>query len=190
MLYLCRVLGFITCRSNFSLLLSSPAGRKESKLLPKICKPLALMCAGRVLYNWRVFPIPLSEAPTRLFNSTVSTSAPSSRHLLGVLHDASITSQEQHVVQSGGEGVEIVGGDMQLGAVNRVEAAQSGSQAAQLGSTRDCKAWPQAGGPVDGPVIFRCSFQPSCEGLAYHCRTNPLLLDHVGSLYIGRQHAV
>lgn len=120
-----------------------------------------MMGAGRVLYNWRVFPIPLSEAPTRLFNSTISHAAASSRHLLGVLHDAAMTNQEQHAAQLGGEGVGEMDGDVQPGAEHGLEAAQVGRQAAILGSTRECRAWPQAGGPVDGPVIFRCTFQPS-----------------------------
>ncbi|BDA42797.1 beta-galactosidase [Coccomyxa sp. Obi] len=117
-----------------------------------------ILLNGRVLYNWRVFPIPLSEAPTRLFNSTISTAAASSRHLLGVLHDASLTNQKQHAAQPGGAGVGDAGGDMQPGARDGLEAAQVGRQAAQLGSTGDCKAWPQAGGPVEGPVIFRGYF--------------------------------
>ncbi|EIE24551.1 hypothetical protein COCSUDRAFT_46851 [Coccomyxa subellipsoidea C-169] len=97
---------------------------------------------GKVLYHWRVFPIPLSEPPTRALIKSTDSAHASARSPNGGLHDG-LPNTSQHAVKGSTVSLDSVDADRGL----------HGKEA-----DKECRAWPTTGGPSDGPVILRGNF--------------------------------
>ena len=100
------------------------------------------MGAGKVLYHWRVFPIHLSEAPTLPLTWTTTGNATASLMLASTgQHDEVADRWQDAVQQHLGSGGAVLAGRLQP----------------EMRAARECRAWPLAGVPSEGPVILRCA---------------------------------
>ena len=102
--------------------------------------------AGEVLYNWRVFPLHLDEAPV------ISLRKPDSRTggnaELAPDPDMDTDTQQERAETSRKELLQREGSLEQPG-------EQQGIKAASGSKEDECIAWPEDGGHPDGPVVYR-----------------------------------
>lgn len=106
------------------------------------------MGAGKVLYHWRVFPIHLSEPPTLPLIWTTKGNTTASPMLASTGQHNEVADRWQDAVQQHlGSGGAVLAGRLQP----------------EMRAARECRAWPLAGVPSEGPVIFRCA----CQSLTF-----------------------
>ena len=122
--------------------------------------------AGEVLYNWRVFPLPLDEPPVAALQQ---------RQARGASLDAAETWQLRRASQSGaaqpGRAVGSSEGLQQVQAETQGASPQRQVQAGVRASKDACIAWPEDGGLLKGPIVYRYAV---CSCSSEICLTAPV----------------
>jgi hypothetical protein len=99
--------------------------------------------AGKVLYNWRVFPISLDEAPLAAFASapTLQQHAQQQKQDLALLQEANEDDGRKTSAEAADEG--------------GLKSGGSGLGRKDGGVAEKCRAWPKEVHLLHGPVIHR-----------------------------------
>lgn len=113
-------------------------------------------CAGRVLYDWRVFPIRLDEAPVAALGQQDEAHAAGSAgaaRLLGESRQAMAVKHSADAQQ--GQAMEAREGMVRKEAEPQQPAPQRILSSGRAGGEENCTAWPADAGLPEGPAVYR-----------------------------------